>query len=239
MDYLTLGGKCLIGIILGVLLGNGAVYIFNKIPGKWLVDYGETPTEELLNPTHQRVKSTPWKYLLTALFVIIGIKLFITDILYAIPSLLVLWFMVLISMSDIKYKIVPDQLIYFLIITGIGMVSYHDLGALDIVYGGLLGFGLLFLAAFISKLLHKDAKIGGGDIKLFGALGLVTGLDGIISIMILTALLSGIHMGFLLLTKKISLKSEMAMVPYIAVATGIYLLFIQQLVYGKNPYLVL
>lgn len=238
MEYLILGGKCLAGIILGVILGNGAVYFFNKMPGKWFVDYGEIPDGELLNPTVQRVKSTPWKYLLTGLFTIIGIKLFINDILYAIPAIIIIWFMVLISISDIKYRIIPDQLVYFLIMTGIGMVGYHE-SYLDIVYGGALGFGLLSVLALITKLIYKEPKIGGGDIKLFGALGLVTGLYGIITIMVLSALLSGLHMGLLLALKRINLHSEMPMAPYIATATGIYLIFINQFLYGKILFLVL
>ena len=57
----------------GVILGNGAVYFFNRMPGKWLCDYDEEPSQELLHPTCQRVKSTPWKYVFTGFFVVIGI----------------------------------------------------------------------------------------------------------------------------------------------------------------------
>ena len=38
---------CLAAIGAGVILGNGAVYFFNRIPGKWLCDYGQEPDEEL------------------------------------------------------------------------------------------------------------------------------------------------------------------------------------------------
>ncbi len=34
--------------VLGVLLGNGAVYVFNRLPASWLCDYGEVPKEDLL-----------------------------------------------------------------------------------------------------------------------------------------------------------------------------------------------
>ena len=29
----------------GVILGNGAVYFFNRMPGKWLCDYDEEPSQ--------------------------------------------------------------------------------------------------------------------------------------------------------------------------------------------------
>lgn len=35
--------KICMGIFLGILAGNGAVYVFNHIPASWLCDYGEDP----------------------------------------------------------------------------------------------------------------------------------------------------------------------------------------------------
>ncbi len=35
-------------IIVGILLGNAAVFVFNKIPPAWLTEYGESPEKELL-----------------------------------------------------------------------------------------------------------------------------------------------------------------------------------------------
>ena len=46
---------CSAAVGLGVLLGNSAVWFFNRIPGKWLTDYDEEPSEELLHPTQQRI----------------------------------------------------------------------------------------------------------------------------------------------------------------------------------------
>ena len=64
---------CGVAILMGILAGSGAVYFFNRMPGAWLCDYGEEPSEELLHPTCQRIKSTPWKYVFTGCFIIIGI----------------------------------------------------------------------------------------------------------------------------------------------------------------------
>jgi hypothetical protein len=38
---------CAVAIVLGVILGSGAVYVFNRIPAAWLTDYGEEPSDEL------------------------------------------------------------------------------------------------------------------------------------------------------------------------------------------------
>lgn len=46
--YILLG----LAIFLGWLAGNGAVFLFNKLPGKWLTDYHETPLERG-HPSHK------------------------------------------------------------------------------------------------------------------------------------------------------------------------------------------
>ena len=75
VGYLRVILICVAAIAAGIVLGNGAVYFFNKMPGTWLTDYGQTPSEELLHPTKQRIRSTPWKYVFTGFFITIGIYL--------------------------------------------------------------------------------------------------------------------------------------------------------------------
>ena len=51
--------KTAASLVLGVLAGFGAVYIFNRMPASWLCDYGEKPPQELTDPHIQRVKGFP------------------------------------------------------------------------------------------------------------------------------------------------------------------------------------
>ena len=37
--------KYLVTVLAGVILGNGAVYLFNHMPASWFFDYGEMPPE--------------------------------------------------------------------------------------------------------------------------------------------------------------------------------------------------
>ena len=101
---------CAVAIVLGVILGSGAVYVFNRIPAAWLTDYGEEPSEELKDTSSQRVKSVPWKYVFTGLFIALGIYMGVRDISIALPVVIALWLLLLMSIADIKYMIVPDQL---------------------------------------------------------------------------------------------------------------------------------
>ena len=85
------------------------------MPGQWLCDYGDTPDQELLNPTTQRIKSHPWKYLFSMGFVILNIKLFVDDWQFALAATAALWLLLELALADKKYSIVPDQLIILLV----------------------------------------------------------------------------------------------------------------------------
>lgn len=45
MTALAIIIKALAGVLAGILMGNGAVYLFNHMPAKWFTDYGEKPCE--------------------------------------------------------------------------------------------------------------------------------------------------------------------------------------------------
>lgn len=223
---------CGVAIVLGILLGNGAVYFFNRIPGKWLCDYGQEPSEELLHPTCQRIKSTPWKYVFTGAFIVIGIKLGLEDLLFAIPALAAIWLLLEMSIADIKYMIVPDQLIMLLVITGLGFISHHAFGVMDCLRGAVLGFGVLMVIALISRLFYKKPAVGGADVKLFAALGLALGTDGIISVFVISTFLSAGHFIWLMIRHGAKLTDERPMVPYIAAAATIYLVILHKMSYN-------
>lgn len=231
-ETLVIVAKCIAAILIGILAGNGAVYFFNKIPGKWLCDYGQEPDEELLHPTSQRIKSTPWKYLFTGVFIAIGIYLGLKEPLYAVAAVLSLWLLLEMSIADIKYKIVPDQLIMLLVITAIGYIPHHDGGPVEGLWGMLIGLGVMLLMAGLGKLIYKKDTIGGGDIKLFAALGLCMGIDGIIAVFILTTLISAAHFCLLLVRKKIKAHEKRPMVPYITVSSAIYLVILHEISYN-------
>lgn len=216
----------------GVVLGNGAVYFFNRMPGKWLCEYDEEPSQELLHPTCQRVKSTPWKYVFTGFFVVIGITLGLQNPLYAFPALIAIWLLLEMSIADIKYMIVPDQLIMLLVLTGLGFIRHHAFGVMDCLLGAAVGFGVLLIIALISKIFYKEPAVGGADIKLFAALGLALGTDGIIAVFVISTFLSAGHFIWMMVKKGAKLTDERPMVPYIAAAATIYLVILHEMSYN-------
>lgn len=228
-DKLVLGGivlvKVIIAVLIGVLQGNGAVYFFNKMPASWLCDYGETPSEELLNPTTQRIKSNPWKYLFSMGFVILNTKLVVDDWQFALAASAALWILLELALSDKKYSIVPDQLLILLAITAIGVIPFHSSWKAPL-FGALIGFSIMMLIALVGKLAYRRDTLGGGDIKLFSALGLIAGPRGILFIFAATTLLSAACFAYLLAKKRAKITDSLPMVPYIATAAAFYLVFL-------------
>ncbi len=226
---------CAAAIVLGVILGSGAVYVFNRIPAAWLTDYGEEPSEELKDTSTQRIKSVPWKYVFTGLFIAVGIYMGVRDITIALPVVIALWLLLLMSIADIRYMIVPDQLIMLLVLTGLGFLPqkialYHRHALYDSLIGAAAGLVLMLVIALFSRAIYKKWVLGGADIKLFIAIGFLTGLYGVLIIFVLSTLLSGLHLGYLLLRRKIHPRETRPMVPYIALAFGMYFLFIRNLI---------
>ncbi len=227
IEVLWICVRCLGIIIMGVFAGNGAVYFFNKVPATWLCDYDEEPSEELKDPYAQRVKSYPWKYVFTMLFVILGIKMVMKDWQFAVAGVCAIWLLLEMSIADVKYRIVPDQFILLLAITALGFIPFH-FDWLSSLFGAITGFCIMGLVGFAGKIANKRATIGGGDIKLFAALGLIMGVGGTIFVFAGTAFFSAAHFIYLLARKKITMKDSMPMVPYIALAATIYLVFFWQ-----------
>lgn len=223
---------CIIAIIVGVILGNSAVYVFNKIPGKWLVDYGKEPDEELLHPTRQRVRSTPWKYWFSCFFVMMAIKLGLENPVYAVIALITCWLLLEMAIADLKYMIVPDQFIVLLMVAGIGFVPHHTNGPMAGIWGACMGFGIMLLIGILGKIIYRAQTLGGGDIKLFTALGLCLGAEGILTVFVLSTFITAIHLAYLLATKQVKPKEKRPLVPYIAVSSTIYMVILHGMSYN-------
>lgn len=224
-DVLTTIITAAAAILIAIFFGAAQVYFFNRMPGKWLVNYGEEPDEELKNPTVQRLKSTPWKYIFTGFYIVIGIWLGIRNPYFAMPALITIWLLVEMSICDIKYRIIPDQLIILLVVCAIGFITQMEGNVKSMLFGALTGLGIMMLIFLISKLLFKKQGVGGADIKIYAALGLSMGTVGIVTIFVISTIISGIHMGIMAARKNAGLKESKPMVPYIAAATAVYLCF--------------
>ena len=134
----------------------------------------------------------------------------------------------MMSLSDAKYRIIPDQFVILAFISGFGFIPFIDSWQAQLI-GLLIGGGIMLLVAVLSKFALKQIAVGGGDIKLFAALGLCLGVKGVVAVMILTCLIMGIYALFKMGKGELSIKDSLPMVPYIFVSTGLYLSIIWEL----------
>ena len=125
--------------------------MFNRMPAEWLCDYDEDPTEELMSRDLQRVKSMPWKYIFSMLFVVLNMTLIREDLQFALASSFTLWLLLELAIADVKYNILPDQLIILLAVCSVGFIPYKD-GVWEILSGGLIAFVIIFVIALMGKL---------------------------------------------------------------------------------------
>lgn len=217
--------KIFAAILLGILAGHGAVYIFNKIPAKWLCDYGEEPSEELKDPYTQRIKGVPWKWVFSGFFAAGAIRLAIFDWKFALAGLAFSWALLVIAAADQKYGIIPDQFVILAGISAMGFIPYHQTMPQPL-WGMLLGGGIMLASAAAGKLAFKKESLGMGDVKLFAAVGLCLGFQGTLTTLALSAISSAVVFSILVLRKKVKRDDTLPLGPYICGAAIFYTVII-------------
>ncbi|OGZ24411.1 MAG: hypothetical protein A2896_01230 [Candidatus Nealsonbacteria bacterium RIFCSPLOWO2_01_FULL_43_32] len=141
----------------------------------------------------------------------------------SIFNYLILPFLIVIFVYDLKYYLIPDKVIY----PAIGMVLVYDFLKSDIPGMSdflISAFGAAAFFLFI-VLISKGKWMGIGDIKLAFLMGLVLGWPNILAALFL-AFMSGamIGIGLIFLGKK-TLKSEVPFGPFLVAGTFISLFF--------------
>lgn len=220
-------------IAAGVLAGFSAVYAFNRIPAKWLCDYDQTPDREMWGV---RIKTRPWTVVLMLVFTAASLKLLAQGVLFAIPGIITLWLLLLIGIADRKYKIIPDQFVIALAVTAFGFIPFHETFRSQLA-GALIGGGSILLMGVVGTLLFRKEAMGFGDVKLSAAIGLMTGMEGVIPILIFTIFSSAFIFGIGLISGRIKIGEEQPLGPFIAASASLYLLFRLELPVGVFFYI--
>jgi leader peptidase (prepilin peptidase) / N-methyltransferase len=129
-----------------------------------------------------------------------------------VVALTLISLLLIITVSDLAYMIIPNKvLIVFLVLFMIERFLIPVDPWYDPLLGAIIGFGLLFLIGVISK-----GGMGGGDIKLFGVLGLALGWSSILLTFFFAALI-GTVVGIIgMLLGKVKRKKPIPFGPSIA-----------------------
>jgi len=87
--------------------------------------------------------------------------------------------------------------------------------------GGAVGLGVFLVLALFSR-----GKLGAGDVKLAGVIGLATGYPAVAPALFLGVFVGGAATGILLLSGRIGLKSYVAYAPYLSAGALAVLFFV-------------
>lgn len=141
-------------------------------------------------------------------------------------ALLFISLLVIINVSDMTYMLIPDKILLFFTPFLIIARIFAPLDPWwDSVLGAVIGFGLLLLIAVISK-----GGMGGGDIKLFFAIGLVLGTMNTLLTLFLASVI-GMIVGLIVLkVRGQGRKTPLPFGPSIALAAIIVYFYGTQLV---------
>ncbi|WP_227396735.1 prepilin peptidase [Jeotgalibacillus aurantiacus] len=134
--------------------------------------------------------------------------------------------LVIISVSDMAYMLIPDKILLFF--AGI-LIPLRLIVTLnpwwDALAGAAAGFGLLFFIAILSK-----GGMGGGDIKLYGVIGLVLGVKLTLLSFFFATLIGTVAGLFMIVIKKKSRKEPVPFGPSIAAGSLIAYFFGEDLI---------
>lgn len=217
--------KTAVCLILGIFAGFGAVYIFNRMPAKWLCDYDEKPSEELADPQIQRVKGFPWRWIYAAGFSCFLIRLTFFDVQFAAAGLFACWAFLIIGLADLKYMIIPDQFVLMLAAAACGFIPFHE-NLWQPVLGAAIGGGVMLLTCVLGGAFFKKEVLGFGDVKLFASLGLALGFKGALFVLITASLHSGIAAAIGITKKRYDKNDSIPLGPYICGWGAIYIFIV-------------
>ncbi|NDI35403.1 prepilin peptidase [Chengkuizengella sediminis] len=132
-----------------------------------------------------------------------------------IIGLLLVCLSVIITISDLKYMIIPNKvLLFFLPFLFIARILFPSQSIWYYVLGFFVGGGILLLLAIISR-----GGMGMGDVKLFALYGFIIGFDRILLALFVASVI-GMIVGFtLIILKKVQRKQPIPFGPYLALGT--------------------
>lgn len=120
----------------------------------------------------------------------------------------------ILIVSDITYMLIPDKILLFFLPLFIIMRIFVPLEPWwSSIAGAVAGYGIIMLIILLTN------GMGGGDMKLFGLLGIVLGLSEVMLAFFLACLIGAVFGISFRLMKRIKKKQEIPFGPYILIAT--------------------
>ena len=127
---------------------------------------------------------------------------------------------VVLAAHDIVYRVIPNRVVYPAGLLALALSwAWEGRGPVDALIGGAVAFAGLALLRWLTR-----GGLGGGDLKMAGAVGLVVGYSNLVLASSVTVLAGGVSAIALLAIGRLYRGSSMAYGPFIALGGLVALL---------------
>lgn len=110
--------------------------------------------------------------------------------------IIALGLLLILTIIDFKHYLLPNIYVFPFAALGIVFHWLHDFSLLSIeqiLIGGTLGYGILWIIRWGGNKYYQQDSLGLGDVKLLGAAGLWLGVDGVMIALTLGAMAGLLH----------------------------------------------
>jgi prepilin signal peptidase PulO-like enzyme (type II secretory pathway) len=139
--------------------------------------------------------------------------------------------LLVLSIIDLEEMLLPDVLVFPLLPLGLAYQSWYGAGPVSACLGAVAAFAVMWAIGASYRLARKADGLGGGDVKLAGALGAWLGIANI-PFFLIGAFASGlIVMTAFLLISKSAAKNPLPFGPFLALSAAVIVLIPQATAY--------
>ena len=117
---------------------------------------------------------------------------------------------------DLKYHLLPDIITIMLLVLILINVGVHESWYWSLT-GAAIGFFSTLIITYIFYLMKGQIGLGGGDIKLYGVIGLMVGPMGIVQTLLVSSIIGIFHAITLMCLKKMKKDQPFAFGPSIII----------------------
>lgn len=139
-----------------------------------------------------------------------------------LAALIMTWVLIVLCFIDLRKQLLPDTITLPMLWLGLlfSLFSLYVTPYLSIL-GAILGYIILWIAAWLYRIIRKKEGMGHGDLKMLAMLGAWFGPQMVINILIMAIIFALIASLFLLSLKKITTQKPIPFGPFIAVSAWI------------------
>lgn len=215
--------------VFGILCTTLMAVILNKMPAKCFCDYDETPGSQHNAPRAGKWALTVSAFVLASVFPVLYTRFGLS--LKTAAFCLFSAVLIMIALSDIRFCIIPDELIIAGCILSAAAVFPDILSGPDWavrlapVLGAAVGAGIILAINALGRLLYKKDALGMGDLKLMVVCGIACGPSGTAMAILCGILGAGIWFAVGIARKRVSGESYMPLGPFLIFGTLFILCF--------------